>query len=294
MTSSNSPNPSPAPPPPPVVSAVEPPVVSAVEPPRPPRSVTKSARRRAWAEPRTRVWLLSGIVLLLIAAGCLVQESNTWRASRSILDKNTPVSAVIAAIDGVDRKGYTVSVNAADSKCTFKFTYNGQDYSVDGSIADQGDDGGAVVGRNITLHIDPADPASRWTAVTGNTSLGIQLVGFWVTFPVAVTLLALAVWQRSRVLAIWVNGREEQCVVIDTSQSALAPLSLAVRCTPVNGFDRHVATVVIPRRVNTLRAGDEIWIIFHRDQFQSAIAAACFASPDPSPAAPLPASGTNP
>jgi hypothetical protein len=250
-----------------------------VEPPPVPRPITRTARRRAWAEPRTRAWLLSAIVLFIIAASCLVQESATWRSSTTILSKNTPVSAVIAAIDGTDRTGYSVS--ASEAKCTFKFTYNGQNYSVDGSIADQADDTGlAVVGKKLTLHIDPADPANRWTAVSGNTALAVQLVGFWVTLPIALLLFALAFWQHSRLLAIWTSGRDLVCIVVDTNQSALAPLSLSVRCTPVHGFERHVVTVVVPRRLANPRTGDELWVVFPRDKIESAIAAACFFEPD--------------
>jgi hypothetical protein len=271
-------------------------VAIGVEPPPAPRPISGTARRRAWAEPRARAWLLSGLVLLLIAIGCLIQESSSWRASESILNKNTPVSAVITVIDGTDRQGFAAS--AAEASCRFSFTYNGHPYTVDGSIADQADESGmAVVGRTVTLHIDPADPEHRWTAVTGTTTLGLQLVGFWVTLPVSLLLLALAYWQRTRVLGIWVNGHDTPCVVVNTSQSALAPLSIAVQCTPVTGFERHVATVLVPRRIATPRAGDEIWIVFPRDKIESAIAAVCFDAPDraaaaaPSPA-PSPANPT--
>jgi len=228
---------------------------------------------------------MSSLVLLLIAVVCLVQESAAWRDSRSIIDKHTSVTAVIAAINGTDRKGYALDAAEAAGACKLTFTFGGHDYAVMGSIGDQTDNGLAIVGHNVTLHIDPDSPDQRWTAA-GSSSLGVQLVGFWVTLPVVLALFGVAFWQRTRYLNLWVDGRDEQCVVVDTSQSALAPLSLAVRCTPVVGYEHRVATVFVPRRVADPRPGDEIWVIFARNQFAFAIAAAAFDPPGQSPAGP--------
>ena len=56
----------------------------------------------------------------------------------------------------------------------------------------------AEVLLHLAALIDPDDPDARWTAVTGDIPLGIQLVGFWVTLPVALILLALAKRLSSR------------------------------------------------------------------------------------------------
>jgi hypothetical protein len=251
---------------------------AAPQPPAAPRPVTKHARRRAWAEPRTRAWLVSGTVILLIAIGCFIEESKSWRDSKAIIDLNTPIAALISEINGFSRQGY--ALDATQAVCTLTFTYKGQAYAVEGSIAEQADQTGlAVVGRSVTLYIDPSDPAHRWTAATGKGSLGIQLVGFWVTIPVALLIFGIAAWQRSRVLAVWMNGRDEQCIVVDSSPSALAPLSSAVRCTAINGYDRRISTVYIPRRLMNPKPNDEIWIVFAHDRFHAALAAICFDPP---------------
>jgi hypothetical protein len=238
--------------------------------PPPPRAVTPHVRRQSLSDPIVRAWLIAAAILILLSIYELGSQLAGWWADESLIGKNTVVDAVVRQAAETDIKGRPKPV---DSVCELDFTFNGKAYEVSGTLA--GREEFIVVGQTVKLHIDPDNP-TRWTAYMQTPPLGLRLVTFGVEFPVALLVLAVALWQRSRVLKIWHSGTAQRCIVVDTRQTALAPRSIAVRCTPEAQRDRRVVTVVLPPRLGKPNAGDGIWLIFPPGKFKSPLPAAAY------------------
>ena len=63
-----------------------------------------------------------------------------------------------------------------------------------------------IIGQPVTIRVDPNDP-EYWTARTEPTSLPRELVGGLIPLPLVLILLAVALWQWRRMLAMWRDGR---------------------------------------------------------------------------------------
>jgi hypothetical protein len=75
---------------------------------------------------------------------------------------------------------------------------------------------------------------------------------------------------------LWRNGLAIEASALDGHNSALAPLSHAVRCTPVDEQDKRVFTVYVPAKAARLNTGDELWVLCPSQKSNRAVAAAWF------------------
>jgi hypothetical protein len=69
--------------------------------------------------------------------------------------------------------------------------------------------------------------------------------------------------QRSRTVRVWRDGEARRAIVVESHQTALAPRSRLVRCTPADEGDNRVVQVYVPAGAAAdLQAGDELWLLF--------------------------------
>ncbi|MCC7349752.1 MAG: hypothetical protein IT446_04220 [Phycisphaerales bacterium] len=220
----------------------------------PPRPVNGPIRRRAWNEPRVRFWWASGLILLVIAMGFAIDMGAEWINWRGLILHGQKVTAEVVELGGVTR----AAMMAPNTPVKLAFELDGQSHTVAGVL-----DGRTEFIRThdrVPIYVDPADPSS-WTALMEVPPLSRQLLAVWITLPLALVLLAVAVAMRGGLLRLWRDGQAESALVLQSQHSALAPLSRMVRCTPADESDTRVFSVFVPQRCGVPQRGQAIWII---------------------------------
>jgi hypothetical protein len=235
----------------------------------PPRNVTPRARRRAWAEPRVRFWWLASAALLLVAGYFAITQGSRWAEQSRLVRQGEHVTATIVEVEGIARQGFR-SPTPAD--VVVEFTLGEATHRVPGRIEPQEAEA-VMTQQTLAVSVDRRDP-SRWVARTVAPALGRELLAVWLLLPPGI-LLALGAWLAWRsVLATWRDGQPLAALVVDVGQSAVAPLSRAVRCTPRDGRDSRILTVYLPQRhAAGLQPGDPLWLIAPPAQLHKAIPA---------------------
>ena len=118
-----------------------------------------------------------------------------------------------------------------------------------------------------------ADP-SRWTGATTVLPLGPGLVPGLIVLPVALVCALLGLVARARLLRLWRDGQAIEALVLEAKQTALAPRSRAVRCTPADPDDRRVLEVYVPPALARLGQGDAIHVLAPPGRTAPAVAVA--------------------
>jgi len=126
----------------------------------------------------------------------------------------------------------------------------------------------------ITLHVDPED-FSRWTDRQQTTMLQDVFMSLWL-LPGAAILLVVAMAMRQRVLRTWRNGQLVAGIVVDSRQSALAPLSRLVRFSPRDSRDQRVFYLLIPSAMGVLQRGSVLWVVAPQGRLDLSIPAALY------------------
>jgi hypothetical protein len=215
--------------------------------PEPPRPVTARARRRAWAEPRVRLWWVIALTLLLAGIILGVSQFRRWRHD-SWLMTLPPVTAKITMTDKEAIPHRPVRLGTL-MEVEFPFG-NGMQKAW---LTLTGYTGEARTGEPIPVYVNPDDPTdltvrnqplSFWTAITGAI----------ITASLAVLPLTAAVLAWLSVLRIWRTAEVRRARIVGRQQTPLAPRSRSVRCTWEEG-DRRIFDVYVPSRAPEL-AGD--------------------------------------
>jgi hypothetical protein len=237
------------PPPPPDLS----------RPPDPPRELTPLVRRRAWTEPRVRLWWLFALGVLLVS------ELSTWWSERRLLTSGVQVKAVItSAQDKLNHITVPDKNMPSDSVCTLEFTLDGKPHTVRGVLAEHRERGSSITTgpkHPVALRVDPADP-QRWTDRTVMPALAArQFIGALIGAPVAALLALLAVLKRRATTAVWRSGPAGPALVLGVGQTPVAPRSRSVRCTAADSNDKRVFTVYLPAGAAPVEGGDLLWVV---------------------------------
>jgi uncharacterized protein DUF3592 len=233
------------------------PALPPAPPSAPPRHVTPTARRRAWADPRVRFWWISASVLFAAALYLLVSRSLAWHEDSRLSISGTQVQATVLQADESVARGKTVN---GDKPVKLSYEFAGKPYEVstpylDGRKSEQF----IVVGSTIPIRIDPANP-ERWTPRDSPAPLAPELIGGAITLTVAIALALFSYWMRSRVLRTWRDAAAVPAMVLGARHTALAPSAWTVRCTPVEEGDDRVVEVFEPAR-SSVEPGAVIWIL---------------------------------
>ena len=238
------------------------------EPPAPPRGLTAAARRRSLLEPRVRFWWLAGLALLAASVYFAATRAMNWVEEVRIVRRGTPVTAVVQRVGQGEVEGQH---NLSPSNpVTMLFEFKGKPYYVSGYL--EGRQEPISLKDKVSIKIDPADP-ERWTYRADVPPMTQGLVGAVLVAPFAAGALAVSYLLRGKVLSTLKNGRAVPFVVVDTKQTALAPLSRTVRCTPLEGVDRRLTSVFVPMKLADPRPGDVLWLIHPPNNPKAAIPA---------------------
>lgn len=226
-----------------------------VELPDPPRPATPRVRRRAWTEPRVRLWWLAAAAVLAAGVYFLATRYYNWRRDLNVIRNGTEVQAFVYSAEGFPipgrRRPPTVVVE-------LHYDVGGKTYKVEGYL--RGRTESFVIQSYVPIRVDPADPA-RWTARTEPVPLTMELLSGLMLLPPALLFGAVAWWRRARLLKLWRDGHAIEAVAMESRQTALAPRSRFVRCAPLDGADRRVFGVYVPDGAGRVAEGDSVWLV---------------------------------
>src|SRR3954470_6845526 len=96
---------------------------TAAAPPMPPRTVTPTARRRAWFDPRVRFWWGAGLVLIAASVYLLIGRTLAWRQNSRLSIEGTPVQAKVLQAEESVTSRKTVS---GDKPVRLRYEFNGK------------------------------------------------------------------------------------------------------------------------------------------------------------------------
>jgi len=230
---------------------------TAAPPPTTPRSVTPTAKRRAWTDPRVRFWWGAGIVLLGAAVYLMIGRTIAWKRNSRLSLEGTPVAAKVLQAEESVAPGKTV---AGDKPVRLSYAFNGKTYEVTAPYLDgRRSDEFLIVGNEIPIRVDPSDP-TRWTPRASPAPLAPELVGGTITLGIGAAVVLLGVLMRSRLLGTWKNANAVAAVVLQARHTALSPGSWAVKCSPVDESDTRVFEVFM-RSGAGVSEGTVFWIL---------------------------------
>jgi hypothetical protein len=244
---------------------------AAAPPPGPPRPLTPRVSRRAWAEPHVRFWWVLTLVLLGIGAYVGGSHWLAWSREVRMIRSGRVVDAEILTAGGLSSRWQQLP---PDSIVTLRYEVDGKTYDQTGYL--KGRTEFILVHSKVPVRVDPADP-NLWTARTVPASLAQELTGALVVLPAFLALAAVSLVLRARTARVWRDGDARRAIVVESRQTALAPRSRLVRCTPADAGDNRVVQVYVPAGAAAgLHAGDELWLLFPPGRRGRPVAAAWF------------------
>jgi hypothetical protein len=257
------------------------PLAAAPAPADAPRDVSGQVSRRAWTEPRVRLFWLLALGVLLVTLYLLVVHVASWSGEQRLFKSGTQVNAiVIRAQSDIHDITLPDKTMPPDTLCTIRFDWNGKPYEpASDYLAEHMERGEHIItGRPFPVRVDPTDP-EKWTDRTEPPPFfSRKLIGVMIGTPIVLLLLVAAFVKHRGVLEVWRNGRATQAVVLGTGQTPVAPRARAARCTAISGGadDKRVFTVYLPVGAGRIENGDVLWVIRPANKPEPAYAAAWF------------------
>jgi hypothetical protein len=225
-------------------------------PPQPPRAITKNARRRSWAEPRVRNWVLMAVVIFLIALWFVGLRIYASWSDRWLIKHGVRVEADIIDVDGNTlKKLYEPELNLP-FHMSFRMP-DGRFHMVNERLKAQRQAIGP--GKKVPLYVDPNN-LNHWTDRVEISWLEDSLVGI-LLLPTFFLLLGVALFNRMKILQAWENGHAIHASVVEIKQSATAPMSRVLRMVLGHYHDQRIFTTLIPTRLARYQPGDVVWVI---------------------------------
>ena len=225
--------------------------------PDPPRPLTSHVRRGLWTEPHVRFWWLLTLVVLGIGVYVGGRQWLVWSREVRLIRGGRVVEAEIMTAAGLSSRWQQLP---PDSVVTLRYEVDGKVYDKLGFL--KGRTEFIRVHSKVPIRVDPADP-DQWTARTVPAALLQELTGAIVVLPVFVVLAVVSLLQHARLGRVWRDGEAARAIVVESRQTALAPRSRLVRCTPADAGDNRVVQVYVPASTAAgLHAGDELWLLF--------------------------------
>jgi len=198
-------------------------------------------RRRAWSEPHVRISWLIAATLLLISLAFIFNGWLTQRRQARLIRDGVLIDAEIYQAGDERVRNKTQS---AESIVILHFDWNGAKHETRGRPL-EGRKQPVVIGSTVRIRVDRNDP-DTWTSLDTPQELGQLILSGMIVLPVAGIAFLWTLWKYVGVLRIWREGQAIEALILDSHITALAPLSRAVRCTPVDERDKRVFTVIIP------------------------------------------------
>ncbi len=226
-------------------------------PPEAPRTVSPGIYRRAWVEPRVRVWWAAGVLLALIGVMFVVGTFRSRAHEAWLIEHGLKINAKVVAANGEYVKNRKESPSGI---VVLEFPWNGEPGYQPRPRPLEGREDYITTGSLLPIHVNPNDPED-WTWLSEPLPLLQRTVGAIVAFPLALLALLMAWLTRGRTLGTWLTGESVEALVLETHFTAIAPLCRAARVTPGQEYDNRVYTVYLPRSLSGLQRGDALFII---------------------------------
>ena len=234
----------------------------------PPRPITSSVRRRAWIEPHVRIsWLIAATLLLISLAFIF----SGWRAQRRQMRLIRDGLLIDAEIFQAGDERVRNKTQSAESIVILRFDWNGSKQETRGRPL-EGRKEPVLIGSKVRIHVDRNAP-DIWTSLDVPQDLGQLILSGLIVLPVAVLAFLWTGGKYVGVLRIWREGQAIDTLILDSHITALAPLSRAVRCTPVDEQDKRVFSVILPS-AQSPQPGDQVVILSRGVSTSRAIAVA--------------------
>jgi hypothetical protein len=232
-------------------------------PANPPRTALSRAKRHAWAEPVVRPWLLSCLVLFLIA-GAFVSFSVT----RSSKGRWLVANGIKGEIEFVEINGEAVARKLYAYEPGLEAVMNiylpGQEkYQVKGHVPPC-QKPLEVKGSKIPVYVDPNN--NKNFVIQDRYSLLSDLMVGCALTPPAILLLSVSLWKRHRILNLWKTGTPAVAVVIDVVKTPIAPFSQVVRFALRDHPSTRVFPVCVPIAFHVYNPKDLAYILIHPDK----------------------------
>lgn len=222
----------------------------------PPRPLTSATHRRAWAEPRVRIWLLTAAAILAIAIYWTITQVGSWYTQNRLIREGVRTEAAVYVPQDFNAGNRIPNRRiAVRQPVVIEWTHNEQSHHADAVL-----DHEILSGEAVPIYIDPANP-SDFTTRTTVSSLTGQLFGLAILLPAGLIAGAIAWIQQRRVLNLYEAGEIHPAIVVETRSNALTPESRQIRCTLRDLPDKRIITVTLPRRYGNPGRGDTIQVI---------------------------------
>jgi hypothetical protein len=248
-------------------------IVSPEQLPPAPRPINPRASRRSWSEAPVRIWAILSVIVLLAAVYFTTTRVSAALTTRRLVTRGSKVIAVVDSANGVKDLGRKYDRR---DRNTCDLTYTGPDgvkRTVQQELSPQ--PGILEIGKTIELRVDPEHP-TVFTDQLEPPPWRSELSALIVPLPLLAFSVLMMWWRRSRVLAVWRHGEPVNAIVVDSKQSATAPLSRVVRFALADGEDRRVFHLLYPTRAGELSKGDPLLLLAPKANPARAIAASLY------------------
>lgn len=253
-------------------------VVIPNEPAPAPRAVTSRVRRHAWFEASVRQWWLAAMLLLLAVGYFAYQQYREASQEAWLREKGTRIEAIVWRVeDHVPgrplRPTDLMRLEVNDPEQLQKLT-DPKPFTLQATAP--GAKGVLTTGEPLTILVDPASPTSVWTSRLEPVPLLPRLTIAFMILPFALVVSVVAIWMHRRIINVWINGQAHEAVVMDTRQTATAPMSWLVHCAYRSLPERRLMKIFLPHSVGRPANGQIIWVIAPEANPLQAIAAASY------------------
>ena len=206
------------------------------------------------------MWWKSALLVAIVMIGVTFGQVRDYLRRKQLLETGLPVTAQVVELN--DRKIGTGSYHPRrDVELYVRLVGafpDGRQFEFKGMLPKA--EGFAELGGDMDLRVDPNDH-SNWAEMGKLPSLTQQFMAVFLLLPLILILLAVAQWQRMKVLKVWRNGKLREAVVVDSKHSSIAPRSRVCRYTIVDGDDRRVFQTLYPTKHGVPQRGDVLKMI---------------------------------
>lgn len=243
----------------------------------PPRPITSTARRRAWAEPGVRLWWMSAIAVTLVIVYLVASRALEHLQRAALLEEGIAVTAHIEQIVGRHQQ-----TRATPVPVRLRYALPDGRQFIDTAVTPleaTSNEDVLHVDDPLPIRVDPQNPA-RWTEDRPPRSFFASIGIAAALLPLVILLFLLAWMKRRSVLAVWRNGEATQAAVLGQKASALAPRSQLLSISLANDPENRVVSLLHPRKVGELSKGDSIVVVAPPGKPQKAVEASLYEARD--------------
>ena len=231
--------------------------------PEPARPVTPRVRRRIWAEPVVRGWLLLTIGLVIAALVIAVSSTLEWIRETHVVRNGVRIQAMAWHAGSRHVKGMSLANGA---QLEIEYDYNGTKYRATGVLYNTGAQ--YISQTPFDIRIDPENPAI-WTNRIDVPPMVEKMMGVGIMLAVAMVCAMVTLLLRMRQIALWVHGDLVSARIIRRSQSALAPNSVALSCAVRVGKTERPVIVYVPQSKAPSEQAQSIDLVVSHDRLRA-------------------------